>query len=50
MGETLNGATGLDIGSEMKLAEQTLMDLKAREVPEKEIRRTMKILGSQRYE
>ncbi|KMT03618.1 hypothetical protein BVRB_8g190320 [Beta vulgaris subsp. vulgaris] len=48
MGETLNGATGLDIGSEMKLAEQTLMDLKAREVPEKEIRRTMKILGSQR--
>ncbi|XP_021837609.1 fatty acyl-CoA reductase 3 isoform X2 [Spinacia oleracea] len=48
MGETLNGVTGLDIESEKKLAEQTLCNLKAKDLPEKVIRQNMKNLGCQR--
>lgn len=49
MGETLNGVSGLDIDSEKKLAQQTLSSLNAKDLPEREIRQRMKILGSQRY-
>ncbi|XP_021750965.1 fatty acyl-CoA reductase 3-like [Chenopodium quinoa] len=48
MGETLNGVKGLDIDAEKKLAEQTLSNLKAKDLPEKEIRLMMKYLGNQR--
>uniref|UniRef100_A0A5B7B1U0 Fatty acyl-CoA reductase n=1 Tax=Davidia involucrata TaxID=16924 RepID=A0A5B7B1U0_DAVIN len=48
MGETLNGATGLDIEAEKKLAEETLNDLRAEEATEKAITLAMKDLGIQR--
>uniref|UniRef100_A0A803NCG3 Fatty acyl-CoA reductase n=1 Tax=Chenopodium quinoa TaxID=63459 RepID=A0A803NCG3_CHEQI len=48
MGETLNGVNGLDIDYEKKLAEQTLSNLKAKDLPEKEIRLMMQNLGNQR--
>ncbi|KAL2930297.1 Alcohol-forming fatty acyl-CoA reductase [Bienertia sinuspersici] len=48
MGETLNGMDGLDIDSEKRLAEHTLMTLKGSHIPEKEIRQRMKNLGRER--
>lgn len=48
MGETLNGVSGLNIDFEKKFAEQTLSNLKAQQLPENDIKRTMKDLGLER--
>ncbi|KAA8550181.1 hypothetical protein F0562_001865 [Nyssa sinensis] len=48
MGETLNGATGLDIDTEKKLAEKRLNDHLVEETTEKAITLAMKDLGIQR--
>ena len=48
MGESLNGALGLDIDAEKRLVEETLNDLKAKEVPQDVVTTTMKVLGIQR--
>ena len=48
MGETLNGVSGLDIDFEKKFAEQILSNLKAQQLPENDIKRTMKDLGLER--
>ncbi|KAI4368716.1 hypothetical protein MLD38_017241 [Melastoma candidum] len=48
MGETLNGAMGLDIDEELKIVGQRLEELKRDGVPEKETRIAMKELGIKR--
>ncbi|CAO2823258.1 unnamed protein product [Amaranthus hypochondriacus] len=48
MGETLNGVSCLDIDFEKDFAEQTLSNLKAQQLPEKDIRQRMKDLGMER--
>lgn len=49
MGETLNGATGLDIDMEKKVIEQELNELQAEGATEEEITVAMKDLGIKRY-
>ncbi|KAM7523083.1 hypothetical protein LguiA_012985 [Lonicera macranthoides] len=48
MGESLNGAMGLDINAEKRLVEETLNDLRAKEAPQDVVTTTMKVLGIQR--
>lgn len=48
MGESLNGALGLDIDAEKRLVEETLNDLKAKEAPQDVVTKSMKVLGIQR--
>uniref|UniRef100_A0A5B7BPA9 Fatty acyl-CoA reductase n=1 Tax=Davidia involucrata TaxID=16924 RepID=A0A5B7BPA9_DAVIN len=48
MGETLNGASGLDIDVEKKVVEERLNELQAEEATEKAITMAMKDLGIQR--
>ncbi|XP_059430368.1 fatty acyl-CoA reductase 3-like [Corylus avellana] len=49
MGETLNGATGLDVEAEKKLVEDKLNEYRANGATEKEITIAMKDLGIERY-
>jgi fatty acyl-CoA reductase len=49
MGETLNGAPGLDVEAEKNLAEEKLNDYRAKGATEKEITIAMKDLGIERY-
>ncbi|PSR86500.1 Alcohol-forming fatty acyl-CoA reductase [Actinidia chinensis var. chinensis] len=48
MGETLNGASGLDIDTEMKVVEERLSELQAEEATDGEITMAMKDFGIQR--
>ncbi|PSR95477.1 Alcohol-forming fatty acyl-CoA reductase [Actinidia chinensis var. chinensis] len=48
MGETLNGTSGLDINTEMKIVEERLSELRAWKATEGEITLAMKDLGIQR--
>ncbi|GFZ20328.1 Jojoba acyl CoA reductase-related male sterility protein [Actinidia rufa] len=50
MGETLNGASGLDIDTEMKVVEERLSELQAEEATEGEITMAMKDFGIQRFD
>lgn len=45
MGETLNGQSGLDVDSEIKIAEEKLNELQAEKISEAEITLAMKDLG-----
>ncbi|KAI8573487.1 hypothetical protein RHMOL_Rhmol01G0281400 [Rhododendron molle] len=47
MGETLNGAPGLDLDMEKKIMEERLIELQAKEATEQEINLAMKDLGIQ---
>ncbi|PON84334.1 Fatty acyl-CoA reductase [Trema orientale] len=48
MGDTLNGATGLDINNELRLVEEKLKELQAEEATEPEITLAMKDFGIER--
>ncbi|KAK4440622.1 Alcohol-forming fatty acyl-CoA reductase [Sesamum alatum] len=48
LGETLNGASGLDIAAEKQLVEETLKQLRAEKYSEDSIKSAMKDLGIQR--
>ncbi len=49
MGETLNGALGLDMEAEKKLAEEKVNELRANGSTEQEITLAMKDLGIERF-
>lgn len=49
MGETLNGASGLDIDAEKSIVEEKLDELRKDGVSEKETRVAMKELGIKRF-
>lgn len=49
MGDTLNGATGLDIDGEVRLAEEKLRQLQALDSSDAEITMAMKDFGLTRY-
>lgn len=50
MGEALNGMSGLDIGDEKKLVEETLKHLMTENYSQEHIISTMKDLGIQRHQ